>query len=125
MTRLLLKSKARAVFSNSTTHFFIMAKDIKIAYLHGKELLPSISDRLIALKNELTRLLKQDERRDIMYAELHEISNDIHEFVAAVDQWHDYDPTPQFLYDNDGGEPAVSAAERDAATFAQKRELHS
>lgn len=35
----------------------------------------------------------------------------------------DIDPTPQYLYDNTGGEPAVSADERWQNAFDQKREL--
>lgn len=34
----------------------------------------------------------------------------------------EYDPTPQFLYDNTGGEPATSADERWQAAFQQKQE---
>lgn len=35
----------------------------------------------------------------------------------------DIDPTPRFLYDNTGGEPAVSADERWQNAFDQKRRL--
>lgn len=34
----------------------------------------------------------------------------------------EYDPTPNFLYDNTGGEPAISADERWQAAFQQKQE---
>lgn len=36
-----------------------------------------------------------------------------------------YDPTPQYLYDEYGGEPPISADERWTAAFNQKRELKS
>lgn len=35
----------------------------------------------------------------------------------------DSDPTPQFLYDNTGGEPALSADERWQRDFEEKRRL--
>lgn len=34
----------------------------------------------------------------------------------------EYDPTPDFLYDLTGGEPAISADERWQAAFQQKQE---
>ena len=33
---------------------------------------------------------------------------------------YDIDPTPQYLYDNTGGEPPISAAERNKKAFEQK-----
>ena len=37
----------------------------------------------------------------------------------------DYDPTPQFLYDNTGGEPPVTMAETHACAWQQHQEMHS
>ena len=37
----------------------------------------------------------------------------------------DYDPTPQYLYDNTGGEPPVTMAEMHASAWQQHQELHS
>lgn len=37
----------------------------------------------------------------------------------------DYDPTPQFLYDNTGGEPPVTMAEMHASAWQQHQEMHS
>lgn len=34
----------------------------------------------------------------------------------------EHDPTPEFLYDNTGGEPVISADERWQAAFQQKQE---
>jgi hypothetical protein len=34
------------------------------------------------------------------------------------------DPIPEYLYDNTGGEPAVTAAEIHAAHWQQHQELH-
>ena len=35
-----------------------------------------------------------------------------------------YDPTPQYLYDNTGGEPPVTASERHAAAWKEHQEAH-
>ena len=37
---------------------------------------------------------------------------------------YDIDPTPQYLYDNTGGEPPISAKERDRNSLDSKRESH-
>ena len=37
----------------------------------------------------------------------------------------DYDPTPQYLYDNTGGEPPVTMAEIHASAWQQHQEMHS
>ncbi len=37
----------------------------------------------------------------------------------------DYDPTPQYLYDNTGGEPPVTMAEMHASAWQQHQEMHS
>ena len=37
----------------------------------------------------------------------------------------DYDPTPQYLYDNTGGEPPVTMAEMHACAWQQHQEMHS
>jgi hypothetical protein len=59
-----------------------------------------------------------DELFDIMT----EAWNEAREFSVEVGQ---HDPTPQYLYDNDGGEPAISANERHSQAFAQHQALHS
>ena len=48
--------------------------------------------------------------------------NEAREFSVEVGQ---HDPTPQYLYDNDGGEPPLSADERHSQAFAQHQALHS
>ena len=37
----------------------------------------------------------------------------------------DYDPTPQYLYDNTGGEPPETKAEMHASARQQHQEMHS
>ena len=47
------------------------------------------------------------------------------EIIPAIEEIVDYDPTPQYLYDNDGGEPAISAEEMHSGAWKQHQELHS
>ena len=42
-----------------------------------------------------------------------------------IEQDLDYDPTPQYLYDNTGGEPPVTMAEMHASAWQQHQEMHS
>lgn len=47
------------------------------------------------------------------------------EIIPAIEEIIYYDPTPQYLYDNDGGEPPMSASEMHSAAWKQHQELHS
>ena len=76
--------------------------------------------------DELHALLAEDEKRwepdQEFIGGLDEI---ISEFLACVHEHNDYDPTPQFLYDNTGGEPPVTATEMWQTDFRKKQEFHS
>ncbi len=37
----------------------------------------------------------------------------------------DYDPTPQYLYDNTGGEPPITMAETHASAWQQHQAMHN
>jgi hypothetical protein len=81
------------------------------------------------MEKRIKQLLIVDQKRHQMDAEPFwsiEIIED--EILPALEKflavWDD-DPTPQYLYDNDGGEPPISAAERHQAAWEQHRELHS
>lgn len=41
------------------------------------------------------------------------------EIIPMLENELDYDPTPQYLYDNTGGEPAVSAKERHQSSWIE------
>ena len=41
-----------------------------------------------------------------------------------ISPYKDFDPTPQYLYDHTGGEPPISAEERDRNSLDSKRESH-
>jgi hypothetical protein len=47
------------------------------------------------------------------------------EIIPMIENELDYDPTPQFLYDNDGGEPPMTAAEVHHVAWVQHQAMHS
>jgi hypothetical protein len=47
------------------------------------------------------------------------------EIIPAIEEIIYYDPTPQYLYDNDGGEPPMSAEEMHSGAWKQHQEFHS
>ena len=84
---------------------------------------------IYCMEKRVKQLLIDDSRKHEMDAEPYwsmEIIED--EILPALEKflavWDD-DPTPQYLYDNDGGEPPVSAAERHQAAWEQHKALHS
>ena len=57
-----------------------------------------------------------------------EVTDKLDEVIAVIDEALealDYDPTPNHLWDNTGGEPPLSANERMAAAHQQHLEAHS
>ncbi|MGA1646335.1 MAG: hypothetical protein ACO4AV_15325, partial [bacterium] len=81
------------------------------------------------MEKRVKQLLLEDTRRHQMDAEPGEVIETIEdELLPSIEKlmeiW-DYDPTPQYLYDNDGGEPPLSANERHAAAWKQHQALHS
>jgi hypothetical protein len=47
------------------------------------------------------------------------------EIIPQLENEIDYDPTPQYLYDNTGGEPPVTANEMYEIARAHSKLLHS
>lgn len=47
------------------------------------------------------------------------------EIIPSLENEIDYDPTPQYLYDNTGGESPVTANEMDEIARAHSKLLHS
>ena len=47
------------------------------------------------------------------------------EIIPSLENEIDYDPTPQYLYDNTGGEPPVTMAEMHEIARAYSKLLHS
>lgn len=86
----------------------------------------SLSTKFDLICDELREMLKEDERRwepdQEFFGGLNEI---ISEFLFSVEEYNDCDPTPQFLYDDTGGEPPVTADELWQTDFVKKQALHS
>jgi hypothetical protein len=47
------------------------------------------------------------------------------EIIPQLENEIEHDPTPQYLYDNTGGEPPVTMAEMHACAWQQHQEMHS
>ena len=47
------------------------------------------------------------------------------EVIDELDYVINYDPTPEYSYDHSGGEPPISAEERDRNSLDSKKESHS
>ena len=47
------------------------------------------------------------------------------EIIPQLENELDFDPTPQYLWDETGGEPPVTLDEMHTAAYNQKREMHS
>ena len=46
------------------------------------------------------------------------------EIIPQLENELDFDPTPQYLWDDTGGEPPVTLDEMHTAAYKQKREMH-
>ena len=73
---------------------------------------------------EMNAVLKREEARDQMYSAPQWMLDTISECIDALEEVTGYDPTPEYLYDNTGGEPPMSAAEIHSAHWQQHQELH-
>lgn len=76
--------------------------------------------RLEMLCIELEQLADEDESAWPPNQQLIEIRDAAYEFLRAADDFLGYDPTPQFLYDNTGGEPPTSSQELWMTDFNKK-----
>lgn len=82
--------------------------------------------KLELLCDELKILLEQDAKLWPPHQQLAGgLDTIIDDFLGEVEDELNYDPTPQYLYDNTGGEPVKSANEMWQESFQQKRELHA
>lgn len=77
--------------------------------------------------NELKEVLARDSKRHQMDEHLDPSMRSLleDEIIPVLENELNYDPTPQYLYDNDGGEAPVTAAEMHQAAWVQHQELHS
>jgi hypothetical protein len=86
---------------------------------------------LAGIVKELKAIAARESKRPFEYADLtpsmlalleDEI---IPQLENEIEHDMDYDPTPQYLYDNTGGEPPVTMAEMHASAWQQHQEMHS
>ena len=84
---------------------------------------------IYAMEQRVKQLLRADAKKpqDISepYWSLEIIEDEILPALEKFLEVWDDDPTPQYLYDNTGGEPPVTAAEMHSAAWKQHQELHS
>ena len=78
--------------------------------------------RLEQIRNDLDKYINQELKksppdRDF---EVFSFEDDLLAIIDSFDEIIYYDPTPQYLYDDTGGEPPISAKERHRKAFEQK-----
>jgi hypothetical protein len=76
---------------------------------------------------ELKEIVEYENKLDMMDQTLNpvDLSKIEDEIIPAIEEIIHYDPTPQYLYDNDGGEPPISAEEMHSGAWRQHQEFHS
>jgi len=76
---------------------------------------------------ELNEVVARENKRPFEYADLTPsllaLLED--EIIPSLENEINYDPTPQYLYDNSGGEPPVTANEMYEIARAHSKLLHS
>ena len=82
--------------------------------------------RLEQIRNELDKYIREelekspgDKDFDVCFFE-----DQLNEIIDSFDDIINYVPTPQYLYDDTGGEPPISAEERNRKALESKRESH-
>ena len=78
--------------------------------------------RLKQIRNDLDRYINEELQKSPGFRdwEVFSFEDDLLEIIDALNEIIYYDPTPQYLYDNTGGEPPISAKERSQIAFKQK-----
>ena len=78
--------------------------------------------RLEEIRNELDKYIREELDKNLGDRDFNVFTfdDDLLEIIDSFDEIINYDPTPQYLYDDTGGEPAISAEERNRKAFEQK-----
>ena len=78
--------------------------------------------RLEQIRNELDKYIMEelDKSPGDRDFNVFTFEDDLLEIIDSFDEIINYDPTPQYLYDDTGGEPPISAEERSRKEFEQK-----
>jgi len=83
--------------------------------------------KLERIYKELQEIVDYENKLHMMDQTLNQIdlSKIEDEIIPLLEEIVDYDPTPQYLYDNDGGEPSISSSEIHSGAWRQHQEFHS
>lgn len=95
--------------------------DLMFASLDGSKIGKMAKLEMLCIA--LEQLLDEDWALWPPHQQLTEIKDSAYEFLGAADDFFGCDPTPQFLYGNTGGEPAVSSRELWMTDFNKKQQL--
>ena len=78
--------------------------------------------KLEQIRNDLDKYIKEELDKSPGHRrwEVFSFEDDLHGIIDSFDEIINYDPTPQYLYDDTGGEPPISAKERHRKAFKQK-----
>jgi hypothetical protein len=84
------------------------------------------TQKLERIYKELKEIVKFENSLHMMDMALNQTDvNTLEEVISMIEDIVDYDPTPQYLYDNDGGEPPISAEQMHSGAWRQHQEFHS
>ena len=81
---------------------------------------------LSSILSQLKNIVDREDKRHMMDQHLTPSMLSLldEEIIPMLENELDYDPTPQHLYDNTGGESTINIAETHAAAWRQHQELH-
>jgi hypothetical protein len=84
------------------------------------------TQKLERIYKELKEIVKFENSLHMMDMTLNQTDvNTLEEVISMIEDIVDYDPTPQYLYDNSGGEAPMTANERLSAAWKEHLQLHS
>ena len=84
------------------------------------------TQKLERIYKELKEIVKFENSLHMMDMTLNQTDvNTLEEVISMIEDIVDYDPTPQYLYDNSGGEPLMTANEKLSAAWMEHLNLHS
>ena len=83
--------------------------------------------KLEHIYKELKEIVEYENKLHMMDQTLNltDLSKIEDEIIPAIEEIIYYDPTPQYLYDNDGGELPMGAEEIHSGAWKQHQKLHS
>lgn len=89
---------------------------------HYRPIRESESKKIERALEILKGVIAREDKRHMMDAELTSSMKDLleSEIIPQLEHELDFDPTPQYLWDNTGGEPPVTLDEMHTAAYNQK-----